>query len=221
MKLLTFLFIACGYVGIAQYNGNPLIISHGQMELTYYDAPTVGTPYLDEIYKKGTTIISNNSENTRLMRYNAYSDEIEFLSKQDKPLKLLKRENIVVELDGRTYQVFPYRFKSKKVRGYFNPLNEGNVVLYLQPRKRLIPAENLEHGYDEIDPAQYLNDFNYYLKIGDKPIEKIDLSKKDILSLLSDRYDELKTYIKKNDLKLRKEADALQLIQYYNDLAAN
>ncbi|WP_276389559.1 hypothetical protein [Eudoraea chungangensis] len=221
MRLLTYLFLF-SFIGVtAQYNGNSFTMTHGQMELVYYDAPTVGSPYLDDMYKTGTTIISNNSETKRLMRYNAFSDEMEFLSKQDKPLKLLKKENIVVELDGKTYKVYPYRYKGKKAKGYFNPLNEGEVVLYLQPRKKLIPAENIEHGYDDIDPAQYLNDFNYYLKKGDNSLEKIDLGKKDILYVLRDRHDELKTFIKENDLKLRKESDALQVIAYYNDLAVN
>lgn len=221
MRLLTYLFLFT-FIGVtAQYNGNSFTMTHGQMELVYYDAPTVGSPYLDDMYKTGTTIISNNSETKRLMRYNAFSDEMEFLSKQDKPLKLLKKENIVVELDGRTYKVYPYRYKGKNAKGYFNPLNEGEVVLYLQPRKKLIPAENIEHGYDDIDPAQYLNDFNYYLKKGDNSLEKIDLGKKDILYVLKDRYDELKTFIKENDLKLRKESDALQVIAHYNALAVN
>ncbi len=218
MRSLTFILVLFLTGVTAQYNGNPFTMTHGQMELVYYDAPTVGTPYLDELYKNGITYIGNNSETERLMRYNAYRDEMEFLSKQSKPLKLLKKENIVVELDGKRYEVHLYRIGGKLAKGYFNPLNEGEVVLYFQPRKKLIEAKNIEHGYDDIDPAQYLNDFNYYLKKGDKRLEKINLGKKDLFYLLGDKYNEMKQYVAEHDLKLRKESDALKLIEYYNSL---
>lgn len=191
-------------------------MTHGQLELSFYAAPITGTQYLNEIYQKGTAIIDNYREESRLMRYNAYTDEIEFLSKEQKPLKLLKRENIIVILDGITYEVKLYSFKNKLAKGYFNPLNTGEVVLYLQPKKRLVYAEAPDNGYDDLNPAKYEVKFEYFLKKGDQPITKIELGKKDIFYHLSDRSEDVKSFVRSNKLKLSKVEDIISLLNYYN-----
>lgn len=202
----------------SQYNGNKQIMTHGQLELAFYDVPTVGTQYLNEIYQQGTAIIDNDKEESRLMRYNAYTDEMEFLSKEQKPLKLLKRENIVVILDGKRYEVKFYTFKNKIAKGYFNPLNKGEVVLYLQPKKRLIRGEAPAHGYEDIKSAMYETKFEYYLTKGEQPITKIDLGKKDLFYHLSDRREDVKSFVRENKLKLSKVTDVITLLNYYNGL---
>lgn len=216
MKVTYFLFFIACNIGFSQYNGNPQILSHGQLELAFYEAPTVGSQYLNEIYQEGTAIIDSSKEENRLMRYNAYTDEMEFLSKEQKPLRLLKRENIEVILNGKKYKVLYYYFKNKIAKGYFNPLNEGEVVLYLQPKKRLTMAEAPANGYDDLAPAKYENKFEYYLKKGDKPITKIEIGRKDILNQLGDRKEAIKSYIKENKLKLRKVEHVIEVLNYYN-----
>jgi hypothetical protein len=216
MKIIQLLFFGICSIGFSQYNGNALILSHGQLELAFYEAPTVGSQYLNEIYQEGTAIIDSSKEENRLMRYNAYTDEMEFLSKEQKPLRLLKRENIEVILNGKKYQVLYYNFKNKIAKGYFNPLNEGEVVLYLQPKKRLSRAEAPDNGYDDLAPAKYENKFEYYLKNGDKPITKIEINRKAILNQLGDRKEAIKSYIKENNLRLSKLEDVIEVLNYYN-----
>ncbi|WP_157473352.1 hypothetical protein [Eudoraea adriatica] len=216
MKIVQLLFFGICSIGFTQYNGNALILSHGQLELAFYEAPTVGSQYLNEIYQEGTAIIDSSKEENRLMRYNAYTDEMEFLSKEQKPLRLLKRENIEVILNGKKYQVLFYNFKNKIAKGYFNPLNEGEVVLYLQPKKRLSMAEAPDNGYDDLAPAKYENKFEYYLKNGDKPITKVEINRKAILNQLGDRREAIKRYIKENKLRLSKLEDVIEVLNYYN-----
>ena len=138
------------------------------------------------------------------------------MSKEKKPLRLLKRENIEVILNGKKYQVLYYNFKNKIAKGYFNPLNEGEVVLYLQPKKRLSMAEAPDNGYDDLAPAKYENKFEYYLKNGDKPITRIEINRKAILNQLGDRKEAIKSYIKENKLKLSKLEDVIEVLNYYN-----
>ncbi|MEM7380279.1 MAG: hypothetical protein AAF361_03670, partial [Bacteroidota bacterium] len=152
------------------------------------------------------------------MRYNAFSDEMEFLSNQQKPLKLLKRENIVVELDGKIYEVHKYRYKGKYRKGYFNRLNEGDVVLYQHPKKRLLRAKNPEHGYESLTPAKYEEDFEYYLKRGDNFFEKIELNKRELFYHLKDEATALKKFAGENKLKLRKANEVIALLNYYNEI---
>ncbi|NAS13802.1 hypothetical protein [Poritiphilus flavus] len=220
MKTIILSFLAClsTLALFSQFNGNPQTAYHGQLEITFYDAPTEGTPYMNELYKTGKTTINGGSETSRPMRYNAFSDEMEFLSNQQKPLKLLKRENIVVELDGKTFEVHKYRYKGKYRRGYFNPLNSGEVVLFLQPKKRLLKATNPEHGYESMTPAKYEDDFEYYLKIGDNLFERIDLNKRELFYYLSDEASAVKKFVGENKLKLRKENEVVALLNYYNKI---
>ena len=45
---------------------------------------------------------------------------------------------------------------------------------------------------------------------------RIKPSRKEVLNVLSDRRDELKEFIKKKHLHIRKEADLIKVIDFYN-----
>lgn len=208
----------------AQYNGNKEVRSHGQLLIQEYELPVNGTPYVNEIFKKGTITIQNADKTLaeeRLMRFNAFTGDMEYENPGGKTQTLLKRENIEVELDGLTYQVHPIKVNGEIHRGYFIPLNRGDrVVLYKKPMKHYRKPALPEHGYEQARMPEYFEASEYYLSIDGAPMVPVTLSKKGLLNSLDGREPALKAYITDHRLNLRDPKDALSLISYYNTLAA-
>lgn len=213
-----------GLTATAQYNGNKELRHHGMLLIVEYDLPVNGSPFVNEIYKKGTITIHNPQgtlKEERLMRFNAFTGDMEYLSPGGKAQTLLKRENIEVELEGLTYQVHPYKVNGEIYRGYFIPMNQGDkVVLYKKPVKNYRKPAMPEHGYEEARKPEYFDASEYFLRTDGASMVPVTLSKKGLLSSLDGEEPALKAYISDHRLNLKDPKDALDLISYYNTLAA-
>ncbi len=148
---LLFTFITFGLsaqVGITQIPGKEnSITTHGQFHVLSYEVPILGSPYVNEIYKKGETLINGETKTAALMRYDALNEAVEIMDPNNrKPRKLLRRKNIAATFDGKTYQVLEYKDGKKIKLGYFNALNEGEAVLLYRPKKKFVQAETPENG---------------------------------------------------------------------------
>ena len=218
MFFISNLCFSQGVQGIGRPAG---VLTPAQMGMSFFEVPIDGSPYMNEIFKKGKTIINGKHTSDALMRYDAYRDAIEIKNENDIARTLLRRSNIVADIDGTIYMVREYRESGENKLGYFNPLNEGYARLLKKPKKIFVQAENPENGYDTFKPAKYQDISMYYMQKGDEPAIETKLSKRKILSFLDDSSEILKQYIKKNELNMRLESDIIQLINYYNTQETN
>lgn len=218
MFFISNLCFSQGVQGIGRPAG---VLTPAQMGMSFFEVPIDGSPYMNEIFKKGKTIINGKHTSDALMRYDAYRDAIEIKNENDVARTLLRRSNIVADIDGTIYMVREYRESGENKLGYFNPLNEGYARLLKKPKKIFVQAENPENGYDTFKPAKYQDISMYYMQKGDEPAIETKLSKRKILSFLDDSSEILKQYIKKNELNMRLESDIIQLINYYNTQETN
>jgi len=219
MKNILYLFLLISSFVYTQTIGNgDGIKTDAQAGLVFREVPVEGTPFLDNIYKKGETIINGKVQSTALMRYNAFNDYVEILDENHEPRRLLRRNNIIAVFGGNTYEIINYKDSGKIKLGYLNPLNEGNSVLYFRPKKRFSQAEKPDHGYDDYDPPTYKDISSYYIKHGNIAAEEIKLNKRSLLKTLEDKSDDLKIFIQYNNLNLKKKEDAIKLLEYYNSL---
>jgi len=186
-----------------------------QVGIVIKDIPIEGSQYFNEMYAVGNTFV--NGRNVRLlMRYNALTDQIEMKDKYQKSFNLLRRKDLEAKFGGKTYRMMDYVDNGKKIQGYFNPLNEGNVILYYKPRKIFVQAEKPDNGYDTFDPPIYKDVSQYYLKIGSQPLVEITLNKRQLTKYLTNNSNNLKQFIADNDLRLKTEQEVIQLLNYYN-----
>lgn len=219
MKNLFYLIFFCTIPMISQTIGNGDGISTDiQAGIVMREVDIQGSPYLNEVYKKGETIINGKSRTSALMRYDAYHDAVEILDENRKARKLLRRPSIKAVFDGKTYEVLEYKERKQVKMGYFNPLNQGHTQLLFKPKKKFIQAEKPENGYDEYDPPVYKDISAYFIRKGDQSATIIKLNKKGLLKALNDQEALLKKFIKKHSLDLKKETHAIRLIQYYNSI---
>lgn len=194
-----------------------------------------GSPYLNEKYEMGV-IINGPSKKEFRMRYNAYLGMFEVLDKNDKEASVLKSANILVAFDEKIYRILDYEetvqdkalyylpqngdktIRGNIKQGYFNRLSDGETKLYLKTIKRIPKFKSSDHGYNRFEPTALLTLTHYFIKRKYRPATRIKLSKKEVLFALNDKYNELRTYIKKNKLKLKTEEEVIQLISYYDTL---
>ena len=216
--LLTIPIVLWSFFSYAQFNENTSGRYAGQFEITLYDAPIEGSPYLDEMYKTGKATIAGASQASMLMRYNAYADEMEFLDSTGKPRKLMKNTNVVVDLDGTIYEVHEYEHRGKMKEGYFIALNEGPIILYKKPGKQFRQAEQLQNSYEEVTPAKYSDNTTYYLWEDGKDMQQIRLNRKDFIYHLDDNTRSLKKFLQRQKLKLKTEEEAVKVLTYYNKM---
>tara|TARA_R110000782_G_scaffold156359_3_gene248496 strand:- start:1108 stop:1806 length:699 start_codon:yes stop_codon:yes gene_type:complete len=218
-KLLIFFFFISNLgfsQGVQTIGKTKGVMTPAQMGMSFIEVPIEGSPYINEIFKKGKTIINGKHTSDALMRYDAYHDAIEIKNENGIARTLLRRNNIVADIDGTIYMVREFIEAGEKKMGYFNPLNEGYVRLLKKPKKIFIQAENPENGYNTFKPAKYQDISMYYMQNGDKPAIETKLSKRKILSFLDDNSEFLKQFIKNNELNMRSESDIIKLINYYN-----
>lgn len=219
MKKLIFIIVLVSNWAISQTIGNgDGITTDAQAGIVIREVPIDGSPYVNEIYKKGTTLINDVSRTDALMRYNAYNDAVEILDENGATRKLLRRSNIKAVFDGKTYEVIDYDLAGNIKKGYFNPLNEGNTVLYFRPKKIFLQAEKPDNGYDTYDPPHYKDVSSFYIKKENQPAEEVKLSKRNVLKALGDKTVLLKKFIDKYDLNLKDESDVIRLLNYYDTL---
>ncbi len=215
--LLLLLASSFSYAQATIGNGDG-IKTDAQAGLVFREVPIEGTPFIDNIYKKGETIINGKVQGTALMRYNAFNDYVEILNENSQPRRLLRRANIIPVFGGNTYEILRYKEAGKVRLAYFNSLNTGNTILYFRPKKKFIQAEKPDHGYDDYDPPTYRDVSSYYIKHGDLAAEVVKLSKRSLLRALSDKSNELNAFIQDKKLNLKNKEDAIMLIEYYNSL---
>jgi len=178
-----------------------------------------GSPYLNETFAEGTVYTIQNDKYTGIpLRYNAYNDEIEFRNEKDEILALYPPESIdKVEIGNLKMEYIPYIFAKNTRNGYFELIAKGNASLFVKHEIVFKDAEE-PGAYKEAAPARFVkNPDAYYIQINNEPAEVVS-NKKSLLEILSDQYDEIDTFFKKNKIKTNNIDDLTKLVKYYNTL---
>jgi|SRR5687768_10054312 len=179
---------------------------------------TIGSPYLEDIFISGAVHTFNESYNDLPMRYNIYSDYIEF--KQNGQIFILDPEPRLksVHLGDKTFVVLKHEFKGKWKHGYLELLDTGKALLLV--KKTMLyhesqPAKALESS---ATPAKYtrMPDI-YFYKIGSGEVAKVG-NIKNLIERFPDKHAELTEFSKREKLGVKQEADLKKLFNYYNSL---
>lgn len=183
-----------------------------------------GSPYLNEEFILGS--ISPNKKNF-LIRYNAYNDLFEVKKGKDSILNLNKRNlDYIIELDGLTFKSFKYRTSEEESKqfGYFAIMTnlESNFVLLKNYEKKFTEEQKAINSYTSDIPASFSSTTNNYFLLtttdNKEEIKEISTKAKDLYNLLPKKKDKIKSFIKKDKLKLKNESDLIKVINYINTL---
>ena len=231
-KILTVIFIATFVInnvnGQNAYSPVPEegIVNFVTSSTEIEPSKAKGTPYLNEEFVHGEVIVNDKVEEIGKMRYNAYRNEVEILDNisKDSFYSLLKRAYIKVEIGGKMYSIYTYVDNDESIKtSYFTNLNEGNLKLLFKPEALLKQARSPSTSYEKYSPPTYVWNSSYYL-LDETDVDeenhavKVRLTKNQILDFTGSRKEEMKEYVKENNLNLRHEKDVVAFLNYYNSL---
>lgn len=238
--ILIIVFLLIAFWSFSQDTDEPVKIrfdlEKGSANIDYEREFVVkGSPYLNEEYQIGS-IVQGESRKEALIRYNAYYDHFQILDENKKKASVAKSSEIKVILEGKTYEMLSYERTVKdkalyylpqsgnqdldknKKQGYFYKLSDGQTKLYSKTFKRIPKFQIPEHGYERFEPSAFVTITHYYIKKKFRPAVRIELSKKEVLFALNDKYNEVRAYIKKKKLKVKTLEEMINIIAYYNTL---
>jgi hypothetical protein len=155
------------------------------------------------------------------IRYNVLNDELEVLvdkAKKDirvirgSQLKSFKTDSGFGDVEYVNLAAYDPKGESK---GFGAVLASGRIIFVKVYKPRITkPNYNPGFGTGEKNTIVRLTT-DYYLLSG-SGVQKINLSRKSLLPLMSDKKPEMDRYLKEHDPDLKDESQVAGLIQYYN-----
>ncbi len=153
------------------------------------------------------------------MRYNAFADEIEIKknTSDQEYSALIKDPNIFVKIFKDIYVFVPYEGSNEK-GGYFNVLSDGKTYdLYKKTTAVYREPQKARTSYERDTSPSFSKTTTYYL-VQNGTFMEMPSSKSKVLKMMDKKKDEIKTYIKQNNIDTDKEADMIKLVSYFDSI---
>lgn len=176
-----------------------------------------GSPYHDQRLVMGLIISLKGDSLQKYMRYDSYSEEMEFVDENQ--LLVLKNPEAIKEiyLNGNTYVYRIFSNKDIHSGGFLIRLSNGKYPLY---KRNYVIFEDEKPGktpYHKTEPNRFTEKGPlYYYSDNGTSLREFDGSKSDLKTLFGDEYDYFEEYIDSNKLKIRKEEDLIKLFDHLN-----
>jgi hypothetical protein len=179
-------------------------------EINY--AAIEGSPYFSDYYIDGTVYLTDGKEANLSLRYDMYLDEMEFTNK-DKILWVNKKNVKFIKYGTNMFFVGLATDDTSKLQ-YYILKDTGEYTLYIKKKAVFYPSV-APKGYSAPVPDRFeLEKDEFYIKLKDKPAQKIK-NKKALLSLLANDKAAL-DYIKEKKLRADDIEDLHKLVLYLN-----
>lgn len=197
------------------YYGDFNIISS---KLNYRDIS--GSPYLNDDLILGQVIFRSGDSAEYYLRYDMYSDEIEYLKNKSLYSVINMPSLDHINLNGQRIVYQTYYVNNKQSSGYLVQLVTNKCSLYQKLRVKFEdtqPAQSMP--YKEASPAQFKSTpVKWYYSNDNSTITQFKPDNAGLKQVSAKHFSELKAYIKANKLKIKKEDDLVALFEYYNML---
>lgn len=180
-----------------------------------------GSPYI-----LPTFVLANisNVKEMILVKYNAYSDEIEVDNGDGKIFILPKQEdlNTITLRTGNTYKLVDFKDSDgHETKGYMLEKTTVNGITLLKKEKiTLIPEKQPMNGYGSYVPPRYDKPSEeYYLLLKSGKVVMFPKNKKKLQELFPEQKEKIDSYLKENDLSFKKENDMVKLTEFLSTLS--
>lgn len=181
-----------------------------------------GSPYLDDELVLGYGILKNGDSLSFYMRYDMYSDEIEYL-KADKLYTITNKPDLYyIVLNNYRFVYKDYISDGIITKGFLIQLYDDNYSLFEKKYTKFQDAKPQKTmPFSEATPAKFKTPRSeWYFSTNSVPISQFtpDNSGLKLISQNDAILKKLKSFIKQNHLKIRKEEDMISLFKYYNSI---
>lgn len=178
-----------------------------------------GSPYEIEEFIPGIIYVNTKQYYSDiLLRYNMYSDQMEF-KRPDGAIYEVNRPETIDSIIIGTSRYIHHAFKggSKSRNGYFKVLTGGTPLLLLKMNVFHNPAEP-PGAYKEAVPESFERDADdFYLLFPQDDAVKFS-GKNEFLGIIGLKKAEMEKFIKKNKIRFNKQEDLIATMNYYYSL---
>ncbi|WP_286812954.1 MULTISPECIES: hypothetical protein [unclassified Maribacter] len=182
-----------------------------------------GTPYTSNTF--APTILKYNDEvvGNIYYRYNALNEEIEIkkTSSEDEPYKALvkdKEVSLLINAKPLSFKTFVTE-KNETINGYLTLLQKGNTYdLYQRTLVKFTEGQPAQNSFVAAVPSRFTKFTEYYFqKDGVNRIDQIPQKNKKLLKLIdASKREDLKIFLKENNLNIKNEQDLIKVFDYLN-----
>lgn len=175
-----------------------------------------GSPYLKEEFTSAVVCTRKVRAAGVKIRYNMYDDQMEVLQAGG-IYSLEPKEIQKIEFDNHVYVVKTLKVNGTIKTGYVEVLDSGKVSLFLKSVVRFNEKKEADPLVYKNTPANFsrVPDVLYYQVNSSEPT-KIKSANK-MINEFPDKKNELKEYIKKEQITMKTE-DIVKLVKFYNSL---
>nr|MBD3623104.1 hypothetical protein [Sunxiuqinia sp.] len=177
-----------------------------------------GTPYLKDEFVPGDVFINDTILIEEVpLRYNIYSDQMEFVSAQKQVLVIDDpNKSYAFNLDGELFSIQDYIDRGNMEHGVLQLIVDGDFRLYKKYQIDFKPATKAI-GFQDAQPNRFTRQEDQYLLAVDQNAPETFRNHKDLLEKLKAHKPAIEDYAKEQNLKLKSESGLIQLIQYCNN----
>lgn len=216
------IILLTGFISTAQNNEpggkqiNPYNLTIQGLDQFMAEKPK-GSPYLQAKFAQAKI---NNLENKFNVRYNAYSDEFEFLNSKNDTLLLDKVDDfstITFMGSNKKYHLVTYSNNIQKPhKGYLIELyQKNNLTLYKREWISFYAAKKAKTSLEKDMPARFNKEKDsYYLKDTNGNITDFPESKKQLTRLFPDKKEAIETFVKDNKIDFDADPDKVKIINF-------
>jgi hypothetical protein len=172
--------------------------------------------YLEPGWMPGKVMLNDRSViDNILLRYDIYHQQIQFIRENDTLAFAKPEEAEYFIFDDRKFIYSDFQSNDIIGKRYFEVLSDGNCKLLLH---RTVKYHLDPDAHSNLADDLYIRESEYYiLKKGDiaKPVSA---GRKSMLCAFKDKEEQVKEFIKDNNLKMNTCDQMQQVVEYYNSL---
>jgi hypothetical protein len=181
-----------------------------------------GSIYMTSRYKESSIIDEKSGTFDARLKYNIYSDALEYSPKSEL-YEVVKSPTIHARIDGDYFYYCEFVNQRGNSRdGYYVlvELTDGYRIYKKFTLKIKDPEDKGSISIGIAEPGTLRMITSYYLEESGVIME-LPMNKKDMLAAFNDKENELKGYLKKEKIRLKKEEDLIRLVARYNALKSS
>jgi hypothetical protein len=187
-------------------------LAHGSSADNYLGID--GNPYQNKDFVEGIIALKDSSALKLPLRYNIYSDTMEFKVK-DQVYSIGNTAKLSQIIIGESKFVY---LSFIKKGGYFEFFEPGKCLLAQKRSVKFYPAEEAKPLEGIAKPPRFVNENDvFYIVFSQSKFYKIN-NTKSLLEALKDQKQKIESYMDQENIKNTKKENLIKIVKYYNTL---
>ncbi len=176
-----------------------------------------GSPFLFDEFFKGEVVINDTIRFENIpLRYNIFTDRIEFLDANNRVLEVnTANHRFSFSFKNRTFKIVQYNYLNRIQKGLLELLVEGNTRLY---RKYIVEVKigSPPMGYQAATRDRFIRKNNEFIIAAGDNVPILVTSRRKLVKQLQAENPAVSQYLKNNRVNLNSAQSMIDLVEFVN-----